>query len=115
MVGVDGKIYRHSRLVWMWHHGVLSDDIEIDHKDRNPANDRIENLRLANRQQNTRNRKYRDRGLPRGVHRHGKKYKVRYWTGDRNEYLGLYHTVEEAEAVWKARAIQEHAEFYLEQ
>lgn len=114
-VGIDNKIYRHSRLVWVYHHGELPDDLEIDHRDRDPTNDRIENLRIANRQQNTRNRKYKKRDLPRGVQLHGRKFKVRYWNGETNEYVGLFDSVEEADRAWKARATKEHGEFYLEQ
>lgn len=45
------------RLIWAAHHGEwLPVDVEIDHRDRNPDNNGIANLRMADRFQNSRNR-----------------------------------------------------------
>lgn len=50
-----GKGYFSSRLIFLWNKGYFPE--EVDHKDRNRLNDRIENLRAATRIQNCRNRK----------------------------------------------------------
>jgi hypothetical protein len=39
----------------MWHNGDIDFDMLVDHKDRNRSNDRIENLRLATRSENSYN------------------------------------------------------------
>lgn len=51
---VDYKIYKAHRLVFLYHHGYLPE--QIDHADKNPSNNRIENLRAANNGQNCMNR-----------------------------------------------------------
>jgi hypothetical protein len=47
--------YFSARLIFLWHKGYFP--IETDHIDRNSKNDRIENLREANRSQNCCNRR----------------------------------------------------------
>jgi hypothetical protein len=51
---VDGRAYRAHRLAWFWVHGTWPP--EIDHIDRNPANNRIANLRPASHALNGLNR-----------------------------------------------------------
>ena len=54
-IRIDKKNYIASRLIYLFHHGYLPEN-EIDHKDRNTLNDRIENLREVAPQCNVRNR-----------------------------------------------------------
>lgn len=51
---IDGKIYSAARLVWLYHHGSWPAH-QVDHKDRDRANNRLENLREATPKQNMRN------------------------------------------------------------
>ena len=51
--GLNGKVYRNHRLIFLMHHGYLPK--EIDHKDNDQLNNRIENLRPATRSQNCSN------------------------------------------------------------
>lgn len=44
LIGVDGKRYRSHRLIWLYHHGYMPEH-DIDHVNRNPGDNRIENLR----------------------------------------------------------------------
>jgi hypothetical protein len=51
-----GKFYPAARLAWFFVHGEMPpEDIEIDHKNVNPGDDRIANLRLATSMQNKAN------------------------------------------------------------
>lgn len=52
-IRVNGKQYLSARIIFLWHHGYFP--IEVDHKDRNAMNDKIENLREADRFENSRN------------------------------------------------------------
>lgn len=47
------------RIVWAMHHSTPPEDMEIDHIDHNPANNRIENLRLTTKAQNQWNQRVR--------------------------------------------------------
>lgn len=42
-------------IVWQLHNGPVPEGMVVDHKDRNPANNRIENLRVVTQKVNTRN------------------------------------------------------------
>lgn len=67
IISIDKRLYRASRLAWVYVHGVDLPD-EIDHADVDASNDAITNLRPANSSQNKHNRPGRSlRGLPKGV------------------------------------------------
>lgn len=53
-VAVSGKRYFAHRIIWLWVHGEWPEG-EIDHINGNRADNRIENLRVVDRQGNTRN------------------------------------------------------------
>ena len=55
VVTIDGKNYKHARLVYLYHFGYLA-NFHIDHIDRNVVNDRIENLRAVTISQNNTNK-----------------------------------------------------------
>ena len=53
-VYIEGRVYGEHRLMWLYHHGYFPEN-EIDHIDRDPANNRIENLREVSHMCNLRN------------------------------------------------------------
>ncbi len=57
-VGVSGRRVQAHVIVWELHNGPVPDGYELDHKDRNRGNNRIENLRLVTHAQNMQNISY---------------------------------------------------------
>lgn len=53
-VSIFNKPYLLHRIIYFWHHGILPE--LIDHKDRNPLNNQIENLRASDKIRNGLNR-----------------------------------------------------------
>ncbi len=102
------------RFAWLYMTGEWPEN-EVDHVDRDRANNRWENLRAATRQQNTWNvpgKKNRTNGF-RGVRksRYGK-YEAIIHVGEKwPKYLGTYETPEEAHAAYCKAANELRGEF----
>lgn len=54
VVGIGGKVYMAHRLVWIYHHGYMPEGM-IDHINKNPMDNRIDNLREVDKKCNARN------------------------------------------------------------
>lgn len=117
-ITIKSKSYLAHRLAWLYVNGKLPDNL-IDHKDLNPSNNRIDNLRLATYQQNNLNHGVNNRNIlgVRGVCyvAHARKYKARAVFNGVNHYLGYHDTIEQASAAYQAFAKEHHGEFYNEQ
>jgi hypothetical protein len=78
----------------------------IDHWNRNPADNRVENLRSCTLSENHMNKgnTHHKYDLPRGVtwHKARGKYKAARRVDGRSHHIGLFGTVEEAEAAYLA-------------
>lgn len=70
-----GQDYMAHRLVWMYFHGVLPQG-QLDHENRRPADNRIENLRESNTRDNNLNKDQSERALPYNIYGHHGKYRV---------------------------------------
>lgn len=56
-IKLDRRLHMAHVLIWIMHHGDIPEWLEVDHRDGNPSNNRIENLRLATHKQNNCNMK----------------------------------------------------------
>jgi hypothetical protein len=93
--------------------GSIPADMEIDHADGNPSNNRLSNLRLATSSHQKRNKRVQSNnrsGLKgafwHGCHK-GKKWRSQIKVGKRLIFLGYFHTAEEAHVAY-SRAAKEH-------
>lgn len=92
----------------------LTDAHQVDHKDGNRANNRLENLRLATHSQNRRNSKgnVRSQSGMKGVYRNGKRWVARIYVTGKSKHLGMFGTPEEAHAAYCAAAKELYGEFF---
>ena len=104
---VNAKMYRVHNLVWFYHHGYFAE--ELDHINRDRADNRIENLRPCNHSQNLGNSRPR-------VH----KYKgvtfckqTQRWRAQLRGHLGRFDTIEEAAEAYNAAARDYFGEYAL--
>lgn len=97
---------------WAIFHGVWPTGI-VDHCNRNAADNRIENLRLASPAENARNRRAH-RGSAsglKGVAPHCDAWKAVITVDGRFHYLGLFATKEAAAAAYDRAALEMHGAF----
>ena len=94
--------YPAANIAWYLTHGEWP-KYEIDHIDRNPANNRLDNLRDVPHHMNCLNRRSKH-GFPRGVTRDKRfgLYYVKLSFLGRPKYLGTFKTLEEATAAAEA-------------
>lgn len=99
---LNGVAYLAHRVAWVIMTGEEPPEL-IDHKDRDPLNNRWDNLRPATNRQNQGNRTpTKGRILPMGVRRAGSRYSARMTQKGKSIHLGTYSTVEEARQVYLA-------------
>lgn len=114
-IKIDGVQYSAHRLAWLYVHGYLPSDW-IDHKDANPSNNRVDNLRLVSPSENKMNcfvRKDNSSGC-KGVnwHKHRQKWAVSCTVRGVKHYLGHFDNLEDAVRSRTLFAKTAHGEFY---
>ena len=112
-----GGGYVWNRLVGKLHHVVMKSSELHDHKDRNPLNNRKENLRPCTVQQNSMN-KFLPFGVSKykGVHRCNGKWRAQIRINGKNKHLGYYTSETEAAKKYNRWVYAIHGEFaYLNQ
>lgn len=93
LIRVYGERYRAHRLAWLYCYGRWPIDV-IDHRDGNPANNRIENLREASQSQNQGNRRRPSSNTSgyKGVywHAHAQKWAAQIRNSGHKRHLGFF-------------------------
>ena len=112
-VGFLGKDHKIHRLIFMMHYGYLP--TLIDHKDNNPLNNKIENLRPATKSQNALNSKINSKNTS-GVKnvywsKHHKKWHVRVIKHKKLKHIGYFENLELADLVAQEARNKYHGEF----
>ena len=107
IVPVKGKPKLGSRIIFLWHKGFLPK--EVDHKDRNKLNNRIENLREATRSQNMQNRSAWGKGSSKylGVCSFRGKWKVEI----QGKHIGMFSDEKIAALTYNEAAQKLYGEF----
>jgi hypothetical protein len=113
LVGIDYKLYKLHRLIFLWHHGYFPG--EVDHIDGNPRNNRIENLRAATSQGNKANRgrnKNNSSGY-KGVtwDKRREKWVAQIMVNRKHIHLGQFDSAESAHRAYVAAAEKYFGEF----
>jgi len=103
--GLSRNLFLAHRIIWEMHNGPIPSGLDIDHIDRDRANNKIENLRLATRSQNLQNSDYHRgynglAGVSFDKRRKKKPYYSRVRVGEKVIQLGRFKTAEEAHAAW---------------
>ena len=104
LVMLNANAYKAHRLAFLYMFGVhVPHDMEVDHIDGVRSNNRFCNLRIVDRAENQKNKSIAKNNTT-GVHgvcRYGHRFRARINHEGKRISLGLYDTVEEAEAVRK--------------
>ena len=108
-----GRSYYIHQLVFLIHHGFIPK--LIDHIDGNSTNNRIENLRAADKSKNGMNRS-KPRSNTSGAkgvvwHKGAAKWMVRIIAKQKQIYIGLFTDFEDAVAAVKQAQQEHHGEF----
>jgi hypothetical protein len=112
-VAYNGKKYYVHRLIYMMLVGPIPDGYEMDHRNGVRHDNRLVNLRIATKHQNSQNVKKRDGTVHRGVHweNFSKKYKAQITVQNKCINLGRFETIEEAIVARDEAEKLHHGEF----
>jgi len=96
-IRINKILYLRSRLAWFYVHGIWPEN-EIDHRNRNRNDDRIENLREATHQENmwNRTRIRKNKKLPKCITICGNRFRVALKHENKLTHLGTFTNLEEA-------------------
>lgn len=109
-----GHQYRAHRLAWLYMTGGWPEH-EVDHRDRDPSNNKWRNLRVATHQQNLCNTKLRSDNTSGGkgvrLDKRNGRWRARIHIGNRERSVGAFDTFDEASAAYAAAARKQFGEF----
>ena len=112
-IRIAGVFYPAHRLAWLLVYGIDPGQYEIDHIDGDGLNNRITNLRLATRGENSSNSRRRSSVLSgvKGVQANGSGFMARITKDGETHYLGTFRTPEEATEARRKAAAAMHGVF----
>jgi hypothetical protein len=84
---------------------------QVDHIDRNPQNNRLENLRWCSRSQNCCNRITKNKNGFSGVYKEKQKYASYITINGKKTFIGTFHTPEQAHEAYKKKKNEVAGEF----
>lgn len=115
-ISINGTTYLGHHVAWYHYYGWWPQ--EVDHKDRNRSNNKIDNLRDATRTQNNGNSNgwgdKKKSKLPRGVFYHPAdktRFRAQIFVNYKAIHLGCFETINGAMKAYKQAAEQHFGEF----
>ena len=110
---LERKVYLAHRIVYALHHENVPNF--VDHRDGNPLNNRVENLRACTQAENAQNRKRQVNNTSgvKGVYwnRAKNKWMARVMADGQREFLGYFEHLPDASKAVMAARIRAHADF----
>lgn len=111
LIKIDGRKYKAHRLAWLYVHGAFPASV-IDHRDGNPLNNAMSNLRAATHAQNCANaRRWAKKSLPKGVRKNGSGFTARISVQGRLITIGTFANAAEAASAYAREATRIYGEF----
>ena len=107
-VRYQGSNFQLHRLIYIYFYGDIPAGLTIDHKDRTPSNNRIENLRLATPRQQKANTLFI------GFHRRDRRrpYRIKIKREDGSYYRASFFTALQARLGYEEAGLKEFGEFF---
>ena len=115
VVRFNGIFYKGHRLAYYMYHGIDPLEKQIDHKDGDPSNNKIDNLRLATHPENGSNRKQSKNKASgkNGVSWYSRtqKWEVYITASNKRKFLGYFTNKEDAIKAREEAEIKYYGEF----
>lgn len=104
------------RVIWALYYGEhIAENVEIDHINGDRSDNKIENLRLATRSENSRNaNKIKTTQLPIGVTRQHGLYRARVMVDGKQKHVGYFKTPEDAGREARQARLINHGRFAVD-
>lgn len=114
-VWFEGRFYKVSRIVYFLHTNIDPKEFEVDHIDRNPLNNNVDNLRLLDSSGQKHNMSIRkdNKSGARGVtwSKNAKKWRTQIRINNRYVHLGYYNCLFEAAVAYNNAVAVEYPDF----
>ena len=112
-VRIDNQNYKVHRVIWKMVTGEDPGNKKVDHRDRDPSNNKWDNLRISTSSQNGINSGIFSTNTSgyKGVSRHKKSWRVSIWKDGKRYGKAGYKSLGEAALAYNSLALELHGEF----